>query len=131
MVEVVVLPSLPVMAMTLQGQRARKTSISEVSTLPRAFADDPRNKELVERIKAAKKNPSGAFVMPGYTAMQVLGEGLKKAGSQDPAKVADAIRATTLDTPIGQVAFDNRGDMKSFDFAVYTWHKDGSRSVAE
>lgn len=102
-----------------------------LATLPRAFADDPRNKELVERIKAAKKNPSGAFVMPGYTAMQVLGEGLKKAGSQEPAKVADAIRAATLDTPIGQVAFDNRGDLKSFAFAVYHWHKDGSRSVAE
>ncbi|MBQ6656854.1 MAG: high-affinity branched-chain amino acid ABC transporter substrate-binding protein [Ottowia sp.] len=102
-----------------------------LATLPRAFDTAPRNKELVERIKAAKKDPSGAFVMPGYAALQVIAEGLKAAGSQEPAKVADAIRAGTFETPIGQVAFDNKGDLKSFDFAVYHWHKDGSRTAAE
>ena len=100
-------------------------------TLPRAFDADPRNKELVERIKAAGKDPSGTFVMPGYAALQVIAEGIKAAGSQEPAKVADAIRAGTFDTPIGQVSFDNKGDLKNFAFVVYTWHKDGSRTAAE
>ena len=38
MVVVVVLPSLPVTAMVLQGQTWKNTSISEVMTLPRSFA---------------------------------------------------------------------------------------------
>ena len=103
-----------------------------LATLPRAFDTDPRNKELVERIKAAGKDPSATFVMPGYTAMQVMAEGMKQAGdTKDPAKVAEAIRAGTFDTPIGKVSFDNKGDLTSFDFAVYAWHKDGSRTAAE
>ena len=40
MVEVVVLPSLPVTAITLQGQSERKTSISEVILLPSSCAAD-------------------------------------------------------------------------------------------
>ena len=47
-------------------------------TLPRAFEADPRNKELVERITAAGKNPSGTFVMPGYAALQVIADGIKE-----------------------------------------------------
>ena len=38
MVEVVVLPSLPVMAIMWQGQTSKKASISEVRTLPLATA---------------------------------------------------------------------------------------------
>ena len=38
MVEVVVFPSLPVMAIIWQGQTSKKASISEVRTLPRATA---------------------------------------------------------------------------------------------
>ena len=37
-VEVVVLPSLPVMAIVLHGHSDMNTSISEVTTAPRAFA---------------------------------------------------------------------------------------------
>ena len=37
-VEVVVLPSLPVMAIIWQGQTSKKASISEVRTLPLATA---------------------------------------------------------------------------------------------
>ena len=38
MLVVVVLPSLPVTPMIVQGQTSKKISISDVTTLPRAFA---------------------------------------------------------------------------------------------
>ncbi len=37
----------------------------------------------------------------------------------------------TVTTGTGNVAWDAKGDLKAFDFPVYSWHKDGSKSVAE
>ena len=68
--------------------------------------------------------------MPAYSAVQVLAESIAKAG-QDPAKVAEALRANTFDTPIGAIGFDAKGNLKNFDFVVLRWHKDGSKTVAE
>ncbi|MDO5290917.1 MAG: branched-chain amino acid ABC transporter substrate-binding protein [Pseudomonadota bacterium] len=99
-------------------------------TLPRAFENDPKNKALVDSIKAAGRDPDNAFVMPAYAAVQVLAEGLTKAGP-NPEKVAAALRAGSFNTPIGQVSFDAKGDLKSFDFVVFEWHKDGSRTEAK
>ena len=99
-------------------------------TLPRLFENDPKNKALVASIKAAGKDPANAFVMPSYTAVQVLAESIAKAG-QDPAKVAEALRAGSFDTPIGKVGFDAKGDLKNFEFVVHEWHKDGSKTEAK
>ena len=30
-----------------------------------------------------------------------------------------------FETPIGKLDFDEKGDLKSFKFVVYEWHKDG------
>ena len=33
-------------------------------------------------------------------------------------------------TPIGKVEYDAKGDLKSFKFVVYTWHKDATKTAA-
>lgn len=100
-------------------------------TLPRAFENDPKNKAIIDSIRAAKKDPTGIFVMPAYTAVQVMSEGIKKAGAADPAKVAAALRANKFDTPIGNIGFNAKGDLTNFSFAVYTWHKNGSKTLVK
>lgn len=100
-------------------------------TLPRAFENDPKNKAITDSIRAAKKDPTGIFVMPAYTAVQVMAEGIKKAGAADPAKVAAALRANKFDTPIGNIGFNARGDVTNFSFAVYKWHKNGSKTLVK
>ena len=100
-------------------------------TLPRAYEQDPKNKAIVDTIRAAKKDPTGIFIMPSYSAVQVIADGIKKAGAPDPAKVAAALRANTFATPIGNIGFDAKGDVKNFSFVVYTWHKDGSKTEAK
>ena len=37
-------------------------------------------------------------------------------------------RAGSFETPIGTVQYDKAGDMKSFEFVVYEWHSDGSKT---
>ena len=100
-------------------------------TLPKSFDQDPRNKELVEAFKAKNQDPSGPFVFPSYAAVQVIAEGIEKAGSTDTDQVAAALRSNTFDTPTGQLTFDEKGDLKDFNFVVYEWHQDGTKSEAQ
>ena len=100
-------------------------------TLPKSFDQDPKNQALVEAFKAKNQDPSGPFVFPAYAAVQVMAEGMKKAGSTDTDKVAAALRANSFETPTGTLAFDEKGDLKDFSFVVYEWHQDGTKSEAK
>ena len=99
-------------------------------TLPKSFDQDPKNQALVEAFKAKNQDPSGPFVFPAYAAVQVMAEGMKKAGSTDTDKVAAALRANSFETPTGTLAFDEKGDLKDFSFVVYEWHQDGTKTEA-
>ncbi|HCF5744508.1 TPA: branched-chain amino acid ABC transporter substrate-binding protein [Pseudomonas aeruginosa] len=99
-----------------------------LATLPRAFEQDPKNKVLIDAFKAKNQDPSGIFVLPAYSAVTVIAKGIEKAGEADPEKVAEALRANTFETPTGNLGFDEKGDLKNFDFTVYEWHKDATRT---
>ncbi|AIG05181.1 branched-chain amino acid ABC transporter, periplasmic branched-chain amino acid-binding protein BraC [Pseudomonas fluorescens] len=92
-------------------------------TLPKSFDAEPANKAIVDAIKADGKDPSGPFVFPAYSAVQLIADGVKAAGTSDDAtKVAAAIHAGTFKTPTGDLSFDAKGDLKDFKFVVYEWH---------
>lgn len=98
-------------------------------TLPADFTQNAANAEIVKAFQAKKRNPSGAFQMTAYTATQVIADGIKGAGSDDPTKVAKYLHANSFDTPIGKVSWNKQGDLTNFEFDVFTWHKDGSKTV--
>lgn len=100
-------------------------------TLPADFAADPANAELVAAFEAKGEDPSGPFVMPAYSAVQIIADAIKAAGSDDPAELAKAMRETTYTTPIGEVAFDEKGDLKEFEFVIYEWHKDATKTAVQ
>ena len=95
-------------------------------TLPKSFdrIHATRNWLMPSR---PKRDPSGPFVFPAYAAVQVIAEGIEKAGSTDTDKVAEALRSNTFDTPTGNLAFDEKGDLKDFNFVVYEWHRTAPR----
>lgn len=98
-------------------------------TLPADFTQNAANAEIVKAFAAKKRNASGAFQMTAYTATQVIADGIKGAGSEDPTKVAKYLHANSFDTPIGKVSWNKQGDLTNFQFDVFVWHKDGSKSV--
>ena len=99
-------------------------------TLPADPAAKPENAALVKAFEDKGRDASGAFQMGAYTATQVLAQSIKAVGD-DAEKVADYLHKTAFNMPTGNVAWDAKGDLKAFDFPVYSWHKDGSKSVAE
>ena len=98
-------------------------------TLPKAFDEDPKNAHLVAAFKAKKQDPRGAFVFPAYAAVQVMADAMTISKSQDPEKVAQALRSNSFDTPTGILEFDDKGDLKNFSFVVYQWHADGRKTA--
>ena len=100
-------------------------------TLPDSFEKDPKNAGLVAAFKANNEDPSGAFVFPAYSAVQIMADSIKAVGSVDTAKIAKHMRANTFSTPTGDLAFDAKGDLKQFSFVVYNWHKDGTKSAVK
>ncbi len=104
------------------SQIAQGASEGLLVTLPKSFDQDPANQALAEAFKADGKDPSGPFVFPAYSAVEVIAEGIKAAKSEDTAKVAAAIHAGTFKTPTGDLSFDAKGDLKDFKFVVYEWH---------
>jgi branched-chain amino acid transport system substrate-binding protein len=109
---------------TIAGEAAEGLLV----TLPPAFDQKEANQELVEAFEAKGEDPSGPFVLTSYTAVQLIANGIEKAESTDPFEVAEALRSGSFETPIGTVEYDKTGDMKSFEFVVYEWHSDGSKT---
>jgi branched-chain amino acid transport system substrate-binding protein len=98
-------------------------------TLPADFASNPKNAAVVKAFKDKKRDPSGSFQMASYTAVKVIAESIKAVGD-NADKVAKHLHTASFDTPLGTLAWDAKGDLKSYDFQVFQWHKDGSKTAA-
>jgi branched-chain amino acid transport system substrate-binding protein len=97
------------------------TFVGAISPDPKIVADKQWWQDYQ---KVESRNPD-TYSVPGYAALNVLYEGVKKANTFDAARVADAIRTLDVNTLVGKVAYDANGDMK--DQRVYIFQvKDGA-----
>ena len=99
-----------------------------ITSLP-SFDLLPQNQELVAAFKAKNQDSSGAFVMTSYSAVQVMADAIKQTGTTDARQVASAMHNMTFKTPTGEIKFDEKGDLTKFDFVVYQWHADGTKTA--
>ncbi|MCX5881197.1 MAG: ABC transporter substrate-binding protein, partial [Deltaproteobacteria bacterium] len=61
----------------------------------------------------------GAFSINGYAATQALLNAIQKAGSTDYDAIVKALRTDYMDTPLGKIKFDDRGDAIGVGFSIY------------
>ncbi|MGW3390053.1 high-affinity branched-chain amino acid ABC transporter substrate-binding protein [Streptomyces cinereoruber] len=104
------------------SQIAQHASEGLLVTTPKAFDAAPENKAVVDAIAADGKDATGPYVLPAYSAIHLLAQAIKAAGSEDTDKVAKALHEGTFKTPIGTLSFDEKGDLKDFRFIVHEWH---------
>src|SRR3974390_491328 len=92
------------------------------------FGPDPRKKPtaaaIVDKFKAKNIDPEG-YTLYTYAAMQIWSQAAAKAGTTDPKKVMDTIKAGAWDTVIGKIEYDAKGDIKQLDYVVYKWDDKG------
>jgi len=89
------------------------------------FPSDPRKRPtaaaVVKEFTDKKIDPEG-YVLYTYAAIQEWAAAAAKAGTTDPKKVADVLRAGTWDTVLGPISYDSKGDVKVSDYVFYVWH---------
>jgi branched-chain amino acid transport system substrate-binding protein len=89
------------------------------------FPSDPRIRPtaavVVKEYKDKGIDPEG-YVLYTYAAVQEWAAAVAKAGSTDPRKVADTLKAGTWDTVLGPISYDKKGDITKSDYVFYIWH---------
>ncbi len=90
------------------------------------FPSDPQSKpeakEAVEKIKASGFVPEG-FTLFSYAVVQAVAQGIERAGTDDPMKVAEALKnGEPISTVVGQITFDEKGDIKDATYDINQWH---------
>jgi branched-chain amino acid transport system substrate-binding protein len=97
------------------GGAAEGIYVSAFAPSPVAVVDKQWVKEYQE---VDYRNPD-TYSINGYSAMQVLAEGIKKAKSFDASKVAQAIRQLDFDALMGHISYDQGGDLKEQSIYIF------------
>jgi len=89
------------------------------------FPSDPRHRPtaaaVVKEFQTKGIDPEG-YVLYTYAAIQEWADAATKAGTTDPKKVAETLRAGTWNTVLGPISFDKKGDITVSDYVFYIWH---------
>jgi branched-chain amino acid transport system substrate-binding protein len=78
-------------------------------------------KDVVAKFRADGYEPEG-YTLSSYAAIQAWAAATTKAGSTDAEKVAESLRANTIPTVIGDLGWDEKGDLKQIRYAWFLWH---------
>lgn len=88
------------------------------------FYPDPRENarsaDLVQRFRTTGFEPEG-FTLYTYAAAQVVAEAVKRANASSGSALATAIRSKPVDTVLGSLSFDAKGDPNSEPFVLYAF----------
>lgn len=99
----------------IAGQAAEGTLI----TYPPNPKDTPAGQSLTEQARQAGTPEPDNFFFGYYAAVQVLAQAAEQAGSMEPDALIQALRDGTFDTVIGQLDFDEKGDLTEPKFVIY------------
>ena len=91
---------------------------------PKDTSKNPLTRVAIEAHKREFGCEPGAFFLNAYAATSAAINAIDKAGSTDYDKVAKALRTQPVDTPLGTIHFDDRGDAIGVGFSMYVV-KDG------
>ncbi len=91
------------------------------------FGPDPQKRPeaqaVVEEFLAKGYKPE-AYTLYSYAAVQILKQAIEATQSLDPKSVAQYMRTgVTFKTVIGDIAFNDKGDIKQPAYVMYTWTK--------
>jgi branched-chain amino acid transport system substrate-binding protein len=91
-------------------------------TFPTSPLRSPSATKALEQFKAQNYEPEG-FTLFSYAVVQAIVEGIKRAGSDDPSDVAAALKnGQPVDTVLGPIVFDEKGDIKDPKYDINQWH---------
>ena len=111
---------------------AGKAAEGMLVTLPKRYDQVPANQPIVDAIKAKKQEYTGPFVWTTYAAIQSLAAGMERSKSVEPEDIIENLKTgAPVPTAMGDLSWDEKGDLKGFEFGVFKWHADGSSTAVQ
>lgn len=89
------------------------------ATGPIDVSQNPLAIEAEREHLAAYHEPSGTFYLEGYAAILALLHAIEEADSTEPDAIMEALHTEYVDTPIGKIKFDEKGDATGVGFVIY------------
>ncbi len=97
------------------------------------FSPDPRKNPvaapIVKTFRDRGIEPEG-YTLYTYGAIQAWLQAVNKAGTTDPEKIAPVLKADQFETVLGNIGFDDKGDVTAPGYVFYVW-KDGTYDYVE
>jgi len=98
---------------------AGKDSEGVYASSSRDTSQLPITKEAIEAHRKTFGSDPGQFFESSYAATLALLNAVEKAGTTEASKVMEALRTQEVETPVGKIHFDERGDCVGAGFAMY------------
>ncbi len=98
---------------------AQENAEGVYATGPKDTSSNPMAVAAVEAHKKAFGADPGAFFLNAYAATLALLNAIEQAGGTDYAAVTEALRTKDVETPLGKIRFDERGDAIGVGFSMY------------
>ena len=98
---------------------AGKNAEGVYATGPKDTSKNPMAIAANEAHKKTYGSDPGAFYLNAYAATQAILNAIQKAKSTDYTKVSNALRTYAVDTPLGKIKFDKKGDAIGAGFTMY------------
>ncbi|MEJ2097546.1 MAG: branched-chain amino acid ABC transporter substrate-binding protein [Deltaproteobacteria bacterium] len=89
------------------------------ATGPKDVSSNPMAIAANEAHKAAYGEDPGAFFLNAYSAALALLNAIQQAGSTDYDAISNALKTKYVETPLGKIRFDEKGDATGVGFSMY------------
>jgi len=89
------------------------------ATGPKDVSQNPLAIEAIRKHREKYGSDPGAFYLNAYAATLAILNAIDKAGSTNFKAVTEALRSQYVDTPLGSISFDSRGDAIGVGFSMY------------
>ena len=86
---------------------------------PKDVSNNPEYKEAVKEHKKVFGSDPGPFFENAYAATEALLNAIEKAGSTKYEAIVKVLRTQYVNTPLGKIKFDAKGDAEGVGFSVY------------
>ncbi|THB79908.1 MAG: branched-chain amino acid ABC transporter substrate-binding protein [Desulfobulbaceae bacterium] len=97
---------------------------------PQDNSDNPLSTNAAAEHKKAFNSDPGAFFDGAYAATTVILNAIAKAGSTELDAMKKVLQTEMVDTPVGKIKFDEKGDAIGVGFSMYVV-KDGAFILAD
>ncbi len=89
------------------------------ATGPNDTSSNPLYIELTKKHQKKYGEDPGTFFHNAYACVQAFANAAEKAGSLDQGKLKAALKANKIQSPLGEIGFDEKGDVIGAGFSVY------------